>query len=206
MLPVGIVSTRGLISRAATGVDARHAVGQTGARPRIFCSADCGPRWQNCRISALSSVPKFGMPQEDDHRLLGLSPQLRYRSRDARLGEAAPGRRLALRRALDIERDERHQRRKPVAMIDVIAFFRGRVRTAQRDRRVEVVRIRVELVEQVEEIARRAGSARPQVGRHEIARLELGCDERRRKERGHLMRPLQLAAVHSGNASVSAVM
>ncbi len=61
-LPVGIVST---LSRAATGTGFRHAVGQTGARPRIFCSAACGPPWQNWRISDLSSVPKFGMPQDD---------------------------------------------------------------------------------------------------------------------------------------------
>jgi hypothetical protein len=54
MLPVGIVSTRGVLSRAATGVAFRHAVGQTGARPMIFCRLACGPAWQNCRMSGLS--------------------------------------------------------------------------------------------------------------------------------------------------------
>ena len=41
-LPVGVMSAGGLLSRVATGADLRHAVGQTGARPRIFCKLACG--------------------------------------------------------------------------------------------------------------------------------------------------------------------
>jgi hypothetical protein len=64
-LPVGGVSTGGSLLSAATGVEFRHAVGQTGVCPRIFCKLACGPRWQNCRIRDLSCVPKFGMPHDD---------------------------------------------------------------------------------------------------------------------------------------------
>jgi hypothetical protein len=42
----------------------------------------------------------------------------------------------------------------------------------QIDRGLEVVRIRVELIEQVQKIRRRAGLARRQVGVHEVARGE----------------------------------
>ena len=73
----------------------------------------------------MSSVPKFGMPHED-----AITFSARPHSSDTVLAtrgsvQAAPGRGLALRRPLDIKRDERHQRREPVAMIDVIALFNG---------------------------------------------------------------------------------
>ena len=82
------------------------------------------------------------------HHLFGASPQLRDGLCDARLKQAAPGRRFALLCPLRIQCDERHQRREPVAMIDVIAVFEAR--TAQIYRGIEVVRVGIELIEQIE--------------------------------------------------------
>ena len=74
----------------------------------------------------MSCVPKFGMPHEDAITFSARPHSSDTVFRDARLLQAAPGRGLAVLRPLDIKRDERHQRREPVAMIDLIAFLVGR--------------------------------------------------------------------------------
>jgi hypothetical protein len=55
----------------------------------------------------------------------------------------------------DIKRDERHQRGEPVAMIDFVAtLFDRAAQAAQGDRGVEIVRVGVELIEQIKKIGR----------------------------------------------------
>ena len=72
-------------------------------------------------------------------------------------------------RCFRIDGNEGHQRRQAVAMVD---GFVALVERLEVDRGVQVVRIGVELVEQVHEIRRRAGLAAPQVDLRVIARGE----------------------------------
>ncbi len=126
-----------------------QALGQIGARPRIFCSDDSGLSAQSLVRKYWSSWPRLTIPHEVADRLLGLSPERRDGVGDLGLLKARPGFGLALLDRRRIDGDERHHRREPVAFPDRLA---GGVQSVERDRRVEVVRIGVELVEQVHEV------------------------------------------------------
>src|SRR6185312_13246554 len=97
-----------------------------------------------------------------------------------------PGRRLRLLRRIHVAHDESHERGEPVAMVD---FAVAPLQRNKSDRRVEIVTIGVELVEQIHEAVFRRRAFGPEITLHiGVARIEGFGDLLWREETGDLMR------------------
>ena len=81
-----------------------------------------------------------------------------------------PSRRLRLLRRIHVTHDKSHERREPIAMVDLAI---AKLQRYQGNRCVEIVTIGVELVEQVHEVVLRRRAVGPKIALHVgVARIE----------------------------------
>lgn len=109
--------------------------------------------------------------------LLGLLPEGANRlPRSGRL-QRAPRRRVRLFGRIGVLHDKRHESAKTITIGNAAV-----ARLAQRDEvhgHVEIVRVGIELVEQVGQVGGRSGSAGTQIGLHVRVIAEVACDQPR---------------------------